>query len=412
MSRGWPRWRATWAARGGPRRPAASRGAHVADLFDRYGVHRPEMVRAWVARSGSTRRRLAAGAVAAAARAVGVPSPAERLAGACARLRRGPGIVDLPPGWRSSGSRGCRLVLGSWRRSPPGATCTCCCSTPRRRCGTGSSTRAATGAGRHSPRRPDHICGQPPARLVGAGRRSCNSCSRDGRRRRPPPRAARRTQPRTLLGRCRATSAPTASHPGRRCRRAGRPPAPHARRSQHPDPRLPRARTPGRGAARGDPAPARGRPDARAARRDRDVPGHRDVRAADRGDLRGGPRRSAEDGDDGRTRTPAERPPPDLRVRLADRSLRRTTPILAVVAACSSSPSRVTASEVLDLAARRAGAPPLRLRRRRAHADPRLGAGAGSTGDSTPRAARRSSSDGRRGHLARRASTGCCSASR
>ena len=43
--------------------------------------------------------------------------------------------------------------------------------------------------------------------------------------------------------------------------------------------------------------------------------------------------------------------PPALRVRLADRSLRRTTPILAVTARLLElAASRVTASEVLDLA--------------------------------------------------------------
>jgi exodeoxyribonuclease V gamma subunit len=48
-------------------------------------------------------------------------------------------------------------------------------------------------------------------------------------------------------------------------------------------------------------------------------------------------------------RAPGE--PPTLRVRLADRSLRRTTPILAVVARLLElASSRVTASEVLDLA--------------------------------------------------------------
>jgi exodeoxyribonuclease V gamma subunit len=51
--------------------------------------------------------------------------------------------------------------------------------------------------------------------------------------------------------------------------------------------------------------------------------------------------------------------PPTLHVRLADRSLRRTTPILAVVARLLElASSRVTASEVLDLA----DAPPVRAR--------------------------------------------------
>src|SRR5215218_5364108 len=77
---------------------------HIAELFDRYALQRPEMIRAWAAgrdvgaagRSlpGDTRwqaelwRRLRA--------RVGQPDPAERLEGACARLRAEPGLVDLP----------------------------------------------------------------------------------------------------------------------------------------------------------------------------------------------------------------------------------------------------------------------------------------------------------------------------
>jgi exodeoxyribonuclease V gamma subunit len=54
---------------------------------------------------------------------------------------------------------------------------------------------------------------------------------------------------------------------------------------------------------------------------------------------------------DGTTRERAAGEPPTLRVRLADRSLRRTTPILAVAARLLElASSRVTASEVLDLA--------------------------------------------------------------
>ena len=57
----------------------------------------------------------------------------------------------------------------------------------------------------------------------------------------------------------------------------------------------------------------------------------------------------ADSGDDFRERAVGE--PPTLRVRLADRSLRRTTPILAVAARLLElASSRVTASEVLDLA--------------------------------------------------------------
>jgi len=79
----------------------ASRGArrlssvrHIADLYDRYAVHRPAMLRAWA--EGGTEgwqaelwRRLR--------QRIGEPSPAERLNDACARLRAEPGLVDLPP---------------------------------------------------------------------------------------------------------------------------------------------------------------------------------------------------------------------------------------------------------------------------------------------------------------------------
>ena len=72
---------------------------HLAELFDRYALHRPEMVRAWArGEDGSVPadgvwqaelwRRLRA--------RIGVPDPAERVEGACARLREEPGIVDLP----------------------------------------------------------------------------------------------------------------------------------------------------------------------------------------------------------------------------------------------------------------------------------------------------------------------------
>ena len=69
---------------------------HVADLFDRYALHRPDMVRAWAAGSDEgeawqaelwrhLRERL------------GVPSPAERLSDACGALRSSPDLIGLPP---------------------------------------------------------------------------------------------------------------------------------------------------------------------------------------------------------------------------------------------------------------------------------------------------------------------------
>jgi exodeoxyribonuclease V gamma subunit len=99
-------WLATLArhlegARGDPEDPTRRFGAvrHIADLFDRYGVHRPDMVRAWAAGApgaddGSDAwqpelwRRLRA--------RIGVPSPAERLAPACERIRSHTVPLDLP----------------------------------------------------------------------------------------------------------------------------------------------------------------------------------------------------------------------------------------------------------------------------------------------------------------------------
>jgi len=65
---------------------------HLADLFDRYALHRPAMVRAWSeglddAWQAELWRRLRAH--------IAQPGPAERLDAACAALANDPGIVDL-----------------------------------------------------------------------------------------------------------------------------------------------------------------------------------------------------------------------------------------------------------------------------------------------------------------------------
>lgn len=86
----------------------ARRGAvvsHFARLFASYSLHRPEMIRAWargedvdalgeplgadVAWQAELWRRLRD--------RLDVPSPAERIAAACERLRADPGATDLPP---------------------------------------------------------------------------------------------------------------------------------------------------------------------------------------------------------------------------------------------------------------------------------------------------------------------------
>ena len=72
---------------------------HVADLFDRYGVHRPRMVREWaqgedggVGPDGSWQPSLWR----ELRRHIEMPSPAERLPGACALLRGGAEVPGLP----------------------------------------------------------------------------------------------------------------------------------------------------------------------------------------------------------------------------------------------------------------------------------------------------------------------------
>jgi exodeoxyribonuclease V gamma subunit len=80
---------------------------HAAELFDRYALYRPEMLERWAAGDGTgwqaelwrrLRDRLP------------VPGPAERAHAACAALRAGPGLVDLPS----------RLALFGLTRLPAG----------------------------------------------------------------------------------------------------------------------------------------------------------------------------------------------------------------------------------------------------------------------------------------------------
>ncbi len=71
---------------------------HVADLFDRYAVHRPDMLRRWA--EGSSEADEAVWQVELWRRLrdrIGRPSPAERLVEACGRLRDEPELLDLPP---------------------------------------------------------------------------------------------------------------------------------------------------------------------------------------------------------------------------------------------------------------------------------------------------------------------------
>ena len=70
----------------------------MADLFDRYAVHRPDMLQRWAA--GSPQLEESSWQVDLwrfLRERIGHSSPAERLIDACARLRREPNLLDLPP---------------------------------------------------------------------------------------------------------------------------------------------------------------------------------------------------------------------------------------------------------------------------------------------------------------------------
>jgi len=77
--------------------------AHLVELFDRYALHRPTMVRAWSrGEDGDGEERLGPAGqwqpeLWRALRArIGAPDPAERLEAACARLRADGGMLELP----------------------------------------------------------------------------------------------------------------------------------------------------------------------------------------------------------------------------------------------------------------------------------------------------------------------------
>jgi exodeoxyribonuclease V gamma subunit len=79
-----------------------ARLAHMARLFDEYAVRRPELIQAWArGESGGVDEHAAAGWQPELWRrlreAVGAPSLAERLEPACARLEAEPEVVPLPP---------------------------------------------------------------------------------------------------------------------------------------------------------------------------------------------------------------------------------------------------------------------------------------------------------------------------
>jgi exodeoxyribonuclease V gamma subunit len=89
-------------ARGEPTDPTRRFGVvrRIADLFDRYSVHRPEMVWGWAASDpripSSPEAEWQAELWRRLRERIGQPSPAERLAPACERIEHEPGLLDLP----------------------------------------------------------------------------------------------------------------------------------------------------------------------------------------------------------------------------------------------------------------------------------------------------------------------------
>ena len=342
-------------ARRAPRRrrpiPSGARAGSAAcatspSLFDRYALHRPELVLAWAA--GGVGRATGRRSCGARLRArIGVPGPAERLErGVRAAARRAraarPAAAALavrphaparrPPRVLRALAAGRDVHLFLLHPSPA------------------LWARLAGDAARGAPaRRPDRdaapraACSPPGATT----RASSSSCSP-----RPAGTPTTTIPSRRRRARCSRASRPTCAPTGGPSGAATTAPAARPGRPQRPGPRLPRPRAPGRGAARRDPAPARRGPDARAARRDRACArtSRRSRRSSRRRSARArrSPRRT-------RTRSAAapEASPPDLRVRLADRSLRQTNPVLGAVARLLDlADQRLTASQVLDLADR------------------------------------------------------------
>ena len=289
---------------------------------------------------------------------IGVPGPAERLerrvraAAGGARARRPPGAALALRAHAPAGRppRRPRRARRASRRPPlPPAPVARAVGRGRRRRVRGVTSAAG---------RPDRgAAREPPARLLGPGRARAAARARRRAAHADHHHPVERRRPRRSSPASRPTSGPTPA------RRRATPTSAAARPDDRSlaGPRLPRPRPPGRGPARRDPPPPRRRPDARAARRHRHVPGHRDVRAADPRHVRRGRGRPTRT-DDALT---AELRPPDLRVRLADRSLRQTNPVLGVVAAAAR-------------ARRRRASPP-----RRSSTSPTASRSAGASGSTT-----------------------------
>ena len=335
-------WLAALAAHLGGAAPAGGFGAvrHLADLYDRYALHRPEMVRGWAAgRRRRRRRRWQAELwrrLRARSRAAQPGRAARRRP--CARLRDEPELVDLPDGSRCSASPACRPahLAGAGRAGRRTATSTSSSCTRRRRCGTRRRRGARGGRrGRAPGRRPD----RDPAAATGCSprgagtRASCRSCSAPGEHVDRPP--SRREPPSaTLLGRIQADVRARPRAAGARRRPAAARPDDTTAASRS----TPATAAPARSRSCATPSctcSRTTRPSSRATSSSCAPTSRRSRRSSRPPSARATPSRP-------RRTTRRTSRQPDLRVRLADRSLRQTNPVLGVVA------------QLLELAAGRA----------------------------------------------------------
>ena len=200
---------------------------HAAELFDRYALNRPEMIRAWATgddtdgAGGSLppmslwqaelwrRLRLR----------IGIPGPAERLDPACARLRDDASVVDLPatalavradPAPRGTPARPAGDRRHSGRPPVPAAPLPRVVGRDRR----DEPERTPAAAPRRRPH--DRAAVQPAARLLGPGRP--RDAARARLRRRPRRPSSPRSSPATarFCSASRLTSGPTVSLRDRR----------------------------------------------------------------------------------------------------------------------------------------------------------------------------------------------------
>ena len=252
---------------------------HIAGLFDRYALHRPEMLRAWVAGEdthGDGRplrddARWQAELFRRLRQRLAEPGPAERLEPRCARLAEAPEMVDLPP----------RLSLFGLTRLPP-ARLTVLRALAKNRDvhlfllhPSPALWERMTNAPRAHRRAEDTTARLAENRLLASWGRDAREMqlvlAGDATEHHHPIDA----HADTLLARVQADIR------GNRATAHGHEPdesirvhACHGRARQVEAP------------ARRDPSRAPARSHARAARRDRHVPGHRGVRTADPGDVR------------------------------------------------------------------------------------------------------------------------------